>query len=91
MLSPFSYTSQALPSVYFCNALSRYNSLAPSGYEKQFVANHLGHFHLVNRLLGVMDACSSSKRARHLLLQSLTPRNFTPNVTIPHCFQINRA
>lgn len=48
----------------FCNAgqmLSpfRYHTLASNGYEKQFASNHLGHFHLVNRLLGLMEACSS--------------------------------
>ena len=52
----------------FCNAgqmLSpfRYHALSGSGFEKQFAANHLGHFHLVNRLLGVMEGSSSGNRA----------------------------
>jgi NAD(P)-dependent dehydrogenase (short-subunit alcohol dehydrogenase family) len=47
----------------FCNAgqmLSpfRYHTTA-SGYEQQFSANHLGHFHLVNQLLEHMKSCSS--------------------------------
>jgi hypothetical protein len=36
-----------------------YHILAASGHELQFAANHLGHFHLVNRLLTAMIACSS--------------------------------
>lgn len=52
----------------FCNAgqmLSpfRYHALSGCGFEKQFASNHLGHFHLVHRLLGVMQGCSTSKRA----------------------------
>ena len=50
----------------FCNAgqmLSpfKYHALASNGHEKQFASNHLGHFHLVNRLLSVMHASSSRK------------------------------
>lgn len=50
----------------FCNAgqmLSpfKYHALASNGHEKQFASNHLGHFHLVNWLLSVMDASSSRK------------------------------
>jgi NAD(P)-dependent dehydrogenase (short-subunit alcohol dehydrogenase family) len=41
-----------------------YHTLAANGYEQQFAANHLGHFHLVNRLLSVMLASSSSTCAR---------------------------
>jgi hypothetical protein len=41
-----------------------YHILAASGHEQQFAANHLGHFHLVNRLLTAMIKCSSGARAR---------------------------
>ena len=64
----------------FCNAgqmLSPfcYHTLAANGYEQQFAANHLGHFHLVNRLLSVMLASSSSTCARkcfHLVNAALS-------------------
>ncbi len=82
----------------FCNAgqmLSpfSYNSLAANGHETQFASNHLGHFHLVNRLLGVMEASSSSKRARGTCCCSdtLTPHKFAPNVAIPQCFKAANA
>jgi NAD(P)-dependent dehydrogenase (short-subunit alcohol dehydrogenase family) len=76
----------------FCNAgqmLSPfwYQTLATNGCERQFAANHLGHFHLVNRLLLTMEACSSSKRALGILARRSSCHNLSPNLPPPRCSQ----